>query len=230
MRRLVRALSAGAGLLLCAALAAGCTTSRKRESPVGLGSLLQFRDAETYAYFQHVYRSGNLYLDFRPALVVDAIVKDRQYRALYVQMLKAQFLLPDAEVERLQAEQERHFETRVDILLFTYEGTNRPSRLAKKDAPWRILLRDDDGQLLTPASITKIKETSTTFLYIDKYFSGLDRWSQVYEVRFPKLSKARLGQPIGRRPFELILTGVKGTVTLKWEDPRIFYRLAGGEE
>ena len=51
---------------------------RKRKSPVGLGSLLQFRDAENYAYFQQVYRTGNFYLDFRPALVFDGIVKDRQ--------------------------------------------------------------------------------------------------------------------------------------------------------
>jgi hypothetical protein len=28
---------------------------------------------------------------------------------------------------------------------------------------------------------------------------------------------------VGSRPIELIVTGVQGTVTLKWEEPDIFY-------
>ncbi len=218
----------GLAVLLLAAALAACSTARRRDAPEGPLSLLHYRDPATAQYFDAAYRSGNLYLDFRPALVVDAIVQDRAYRRLYVDTLHQQFLLPEDEVAKLQAEQEQEFETQVSILLFLYEGTNTPTQIARPDAAWRLLLRDDDGQLQAPLALTRIKPESQTYQYIDKYFQGLDRWSQVYRADFPKLSKERLGQPIGQHPFELIITGIKGTVTLKWEDPRLFYALKGG--
>jgi len=222
-----RAVQALAVLLLAAALAA-CSTARRREAPEGPLSLLHYRDPATARYFDAAYRSGNLYLDFRPALVVDAIVRDRAYRGLYVDTLRQQFLLPAGEVAKLQAEQEQEFETQVSLLVFLYEGTHTPTQITRPDAAWRLLLRDDDGQLQAPLAITRIKPDSQTYLYIDKYFQGLDRWSQVYRVDFPKLSKERLGQPVGAHPFELIVTGIKGTVTLRWEDARAFYALKDG--
>jgi hypothetical protein len=218
-----------AAALLAALLAvAACSTARQRDTPQGPLTLLHYRDPATAAYFRDTYRSGNLYEDFRPALVVDAIVEDRTYRRLYVEMLRKQFLLSDADVARMQAEQEQQFETRVTLLLFTYEGTNTVSQLDKANAPWRLFLRDDDGQLEVPASVTPIKPGDPTYLYMDRYFSGLDRWSRVYRVEFPKLSKGRLGQPLGKSPFQLIMTGVRGSVTLKWDDPRLFYAVPDG--
>jgi hypothetical protein len=211
-----------------AAASTACSTARQRAAPEGPTSLLHYRDAQTAAYFRHVYRSGNLYVDFRPALVVDAIAQDRTYRRLYVETLRQQLLLPPSEAERLHAEQAEAFETEIAILLFTYEGTAEPSRLTRANAPWRLFLRDDDGELTAPVSIQRIAEESPAYQYIDHYFRGLDRWSRMYLVTFPKLSKARLGQPVGPHPFELVVTGIKGTVTLRWEDPALFYAKGNG--
>ncbi|HKI98487.1 MAG TPA: hypothetical protein VKB51_08460 [bacterium] len=226
-----RAGTALAGRLLLSALLvlalAACSTARRRDAPQGPFTLLHYRDAATADYFRDTYRSGNFYEDFRPALVVDAIVQDRTYRRLYVDMLRKQFLLSDADVKQLQAQQEQAFETEISILLFTYEGTNEPSQLDKANAPWRLFLRDDEGQLESPLRIQRIRPESRTFLYINKYFRGLDRWSQAYQVDFPKLSKGRLGVSVGSHPFELIITGVPGTVTLKWDNPRVFYAVKG---
>lgn len=202
---------------------AGCSTARRRDTPQGPISLLHYRDPATEAYFRDVYRTGNLYEDFRPALVVDAIFEGRRYRQLYVDTIRKQFLLTAAEAGRMEAKQERQFDTRITILLATYEGTAEPSNLAKPGAPWRLFLRDDDGQLEVPLAIRPVRRGSTVYQYLQKYFRGLDRWSQVYEVDFPKLSKAALGVPVGTHPFELIVTGVRGTVTLKWEHPALFY-------
>jgi hypothetical protein len=214
--------------VLLIAAGAGCSTARQREEPTGPLSLLRFRDAQTAAYFAHVYRTGNLYVDFRPVLIVDAIVEDRAYREHFVNMLAERYLLSPEAVAASRKGQESQFESHVDILLFVYEGSNEPSTLAKKDSLWQIFLRDDDEQLFRPERIEKIAPDGTTFAYLQKYFEGLDRWSQAYRVRFPKLSKGVLGQPIGSHPFELIITGVKGTVKLSWADPTIFYR-GGGE-
>lgn len=214
-------LPAGVGLLVLAL--AGCSTARRRDVPQGPASLLHYRDAKTAAYFRDEYRTGNLYVDFRPALVVDAIFEGRTYRRLYVDMLRKQFLLTAAAARHLEAKQERQFDTRITLLVVTYEGTDEPSNFAAPGAPWRLFLRDDDGQLQVPLAIRPVKQGSTVYQYLNKYFYGLDRWSRVYEVEFPKLSKSALGVPVGRHPFQLIVTGVQGTVTLQWEHPGLFY-------
>lgn len=219
-----RAALALAGVLVALAALAACSTARQRTEPEGPLSLLHFRDADTYRYFTDTYRTGTLYVDFRPALIVDAIAKDRTYRRLYVDMLAEQYLLPPAEVRRLQDKQEEAFRTGIELVVLVYEGTRRPpTNLAKGDALWRLYLRDDDGQLLAPAQVRRVGEDSTEYAYLEQYFYGLDRWSRVYTVRFPKLSKGVLGQPPGTEPMELIVTGIPGRVVLRWADPTLFY-------
>lgn len=219
----IRALAWFAAVLAAVALLAGCSTARRRDQPVGLTSLLHYRDPATHRYFADTYRTGNLYLDFRPALVVDAIVEDETYRRQYVEMVRERYLLSGDAAAKLAAEQRRQFETSIDVLVFIYEGTNHPTKLTGNDPLWRLFLRDDDGQLLTPQEIVRVPDGSPTYAYLQKYFYGLDRWSQVYRVRFPKLSKGVLGQPVGPHPVQLIVTSVRGTVTLQWENAGILY-------
>lgn len=209
--------------LLLAVAVVGCSTARRRDTPQGPRSLLHYRDPATAAYFRDVYRTGSLYVDFRPALIVDAIFEDATYRRLYVETLRKQFLLGPAEAKRMEAKQQRQFDTRITLLVVAYEGTDEPSPLDRPGARWRLFLRDDDGQLQVPLAIRPIRQGSTRYQYLDKYFSGLDRWSRVYEVDFPKLSKTALKVPVGKHPFEFIVTGVAGTVTLRWDHPGLFY-------
>ena len=69
-------------LLLWVLLLAGCTSARQRGEPTNLEGSRRFRNEDTFRYFHDVYRSGNLYQDFRPVLVVDAIYEDAEYRSL----------------------------------------------------------------------------------------------------------------------------------------------------
>lgn len=219
---LPRPLRCGALLLALLAVAA-CSTARQREQPVGAGALLQYRDPATAQLFRESYRTGSLYVEFRPALLVDAIAQDRPYRARYLEMLRTRLMLPDAELARVREEQEREFTTQFSLLVMVYEGTNRPAELTRSDATWRLFLRDDDGGLHAPSAIHRIPDDHPTYLYVNQYFQGLDRWSRMYRVDFPKLTKEVIGQPVGPHPIELVVTGVRGTVTLRWGDAGRFY-------
>ena len=216
--------------VLCAAFAvallAGCSTARQRDEPENLIGNLRFRNAEAQAYFDRVYRSGNLYLDFRPVLVVDAIFKDAAYRRLYISELQARYLLPQREVDELTANNREAFAGGMEFILFAYAGNKRSVRLNQADATWKVVLRDDDGQVLTPSTIRRMDVNGPDFIYIDKYFYGVDRWSEAYLVTFPKLDKRLLGQQPGAGPMTLIVTGIEGTVSLRWQDPTLFYGAA----
>jgi hypothetical protein len=210
------------GLLACALLA--CTSAQERTSPTNIVGALRFRNARAAELFANTHRAGNLYQDFRPVLVVDAVPMDLQYRRLYLATLQEHYLLPDAELAPLKAESDKEFDNGIDMIVLVYGGTNDPVPLEKPNAVWRILLRDDDGEVLAPSKTEKIRTDSTVYQYINQYFYGLDRWSQLFRVRFPKLEKSLVGKKVGPNAVQLLVTGVSGTVVLSWADTSIFYR------
>lgn len=214
---------------LLAVLVLGCSTARERHEPANIVGSLRYRDAEAEAYFDAVFRSGNLYRNFRPVLLVDAIFKDLAYRDLFVRTLRERFLLPEPEAVRMAQAQQREFDQGFDFLLFAYGGTSTQLRLTTSDAAWRILLRDDEGTLLAPEAVTLVKPDSPTYRFVALHFEGIDRWTEVYLVRFAKLAKRIVGRAPGEHPVELIVTGIPGTITLRWADPAPFYRPAGAD-
>ena len=58
---------------------------------------------------------------------------------------------------------------------------------------WRVFLRDDDGHLLSPAKIEPINQEQPIYLYLLKYFEGVNRWATLFRVSFPKLKKSVTG-------------------------------------
>jgi len=211
------------GLVLAVIVLFGCTSARQRGEPTNLAGSLRFRNEDTFRYFHEVYRSGNLYQDFRPVMVVDAIYEDMQYRRLYVNMLKERFLIEGKEAERLSAQQREQFRNSMDFLVLVWGGTNDRVNLHKGDASWKVYLRDDEGDLIAPSKLQPIKSKEPVYQFLKKYFSGLDRWSEVMRISFPKLDKALLKQTPGEHPFQFIVTGVPGSVTMQWEDAGLFY-------
>jgi hypothetical protein len=213
-----------------ALLLLGCSTARERHEPGNIVGSLRYRNGDAEAYFDAVFRSGNLYRDFRPVLLADAIFKDLTYRDLFVRTLQERFLLPELEAQRMAQAQQREFDQGFDFLLFAYGGNNTQLRLTTSDAAWRILLRDDEGTLLSPESVALVKPDSPTYRFVELHFEGIDRWTEVYLVRFSKLAKRIIGRAPGEHPFELIVTGIPGTVTLRWADSAPFYRPVGADQ
>lgn len=223
MRRVLRH-AVLVALILFLSIGAGCSSARRRDSPSSMIANLRFRDAETEARFANTYRTGTLYQDFRTILLVDAVAMDMEYRHGYVEMLRKSYMLSDADFAGMQRAEELEFDGTISFLVFLYGGSNRPIPLGAPTAQWKVLLQDDDGQTLTPLSIQRLRPENPNYQYLSIYFYGLDRWSQAFKVSFPKLDKTALHQPIGPHPIELIVTGLSGTVRLRWPDPRDFYR------
>ena len=121
------------------------------------------------------------------------------------------------------AEQREQYRNRMDFLLLVWGGSNDKVKLHKPKTAWKVFLRDDDGQLLAPAKIEPVDEKNPIYAFLTKYFIGLDRWSEVVRISFPKLDKQLLGQKPGAQPMRMLVTGIPGTVTMVWENPGLFY-------
>lgn len=215
---------------LCMLSIAACSTARQRSAENHLRSLLHYRDDQSATLFHGNYRSGNLYLNFRPALIVDAIVLDRRYRARFAGLMRERMLVDAPGERKLLAELDAAFDEHVELLVFVYEGVYPPSALTKPESRWRILLQDDEGDHIPPSTVHKLSPQDPHYQYIEDHFIGLDRWVRAYRLIFPKLPKGRLGRASGEHPFVLIFTGIKGIVRLQWDDMSLFYRLSEANE
>jgi len=218
-----RARPAWVALALALLLVSACSSARKREEPANIFGNLRYRDSATEDRFSRSYRSGSLYQDFRTVMLADAIAMDMEYRQGFVDMVKRTYMLSDADAASAMRQESQEFDNCLCLLVFLYGGNNRPIPLGDPASPWKVLLQDDDGQMLTPTTIERLRPENPTYQYLNLYFYGLDRWSQAFKIGFPKLNKTLLGQPIGKKPVELIVTGLAGTVKLAWTDPRLFY-------
>jgi hypothetical protein len=216
-----------AAVLALVIVCVGCSSARKREDPTNIVGNLRFRDSATERQFAQSYRSGSLYQDFRTVLLADAIAMDLPYRQGYVQMVSKTYMLSDADTRAMAHAQEAEFASTFSLLVFLYGGSNRPIPLGEAASPWRVLLQDDDGQVLVPATIEKLRPESAVYQYLSIYFYGLDRWSQAFRISFPKLDKVLLAQRFGKQPMTLIVTGLGGTVRMVWLDPSVFYGSPG---
>ena len=216
------------GLLLIYLLLVGlasCSTARERYQAKPVRSLLKYRDSEASKLLKRTHRSGNLYINFRSTLEVDAVLMDRQLRQLIVNRYAEKFLLSERQAKVLQVEQESAFDNSIEMLVFVYEGANNLTDLTRSDAPWRILLRDDEGSLHPPSQVLRLRKHHPQYQLLEHNFAVVDRWTQAYRIKFPKLAKGILAQKVGKQPMQLIFTGIKGSVILHWQDPSLFYRL-----
>jgi len=202
----------------------GCSTARERDEPSNIVGNLRFKNAETQERLESSFRSGSLYREFQTELVADVIFADMDFRTQYSQTLKDRFFYADSAFQEMMAAERDSYENRFQFYLFLNSGINsKPVRLHKGNSAWKVLLKDDDGQLLAPQQVISIKADSTVFRYFEETFFGLDRWTEVYLVSFPKMDKARLIKKPGDHPIQLVLTGLAGTITTSWEDGKVFY-------
>lgn len=208
-------------ILIFSILLISCTTARNRDSEDNLYSVLQFKDAQTENQFDDIYRSGNIYLDYTTVLAVDAIYKDLDYRKRYLDELTDVYYFDQTAQQDWKETTLEEYRNTYEFLVFVYNGTIKKTRLEHASSEWQIFLQDEDGDILKPVSIKKLSLKNREMIYLDKYFYALDRWSEVFRVRFPKLHKQ---QPSSQDPFELIFSGIKGKTILKWNEPDVFYQ------
>ncbi|MDH4120868.1 MAG: hypothetical protein OEV94_04100 [Deltaproteobacteria bacterium] len=210
-------------LVLVAASLTSCTTAQEREDPASIWSQGKFQPSEIAEHIHATRRSGALYRDFRTVLLAEVIFQDEKHREWFRYMLKERYQVAPEELAAMARMDTETFENKFEFLVLVTPGRHEKIRLNQPGSLWKIMLKDDDGHLLSPVLVEKINPDQMTYHYLEQHYPQLNRWQEVYRVGFPKLEKTRVSTPLGAQPFQLLLTGVEGTVTLQWNDPALFY-------
>ncbi len=155
------------------------------------------RDAEAYNW-----KDG---LEAR--MVWHATYLSRDFRHAKVERYAKLYQLQSADIERLKLEENSEAEKYDSFIVAIYAGSRVFPDLGKDRSLWRLVMETSEGTLVEPEKwedIPKNQVTRTLFPYID-------RWSKLYEVKFPK----RITSLTQKAQLKMI--GVPADSTLDWD-------------
>lgn len=200
---------------------AACSTARDRDGDTSLLDSWGEKRAVTLEHLRQSYKTGSIYLDYGTALIADGLYLDLTYRKLYLEELAQAYMLPSRQQVARWNEAKRQYKNFYEFFLVLYSGSADMPQFGRAGSAWQVMLKDDEGDLLRPVGVQQLSHQSKEYLFLKKYFKPVDRWAEVYRVRFAKLDRPA---PKGDHPFELILTGMEGRTLLRWEDRGLFYQ------
>lgn len=204
------------GLLLGA-----CSTARDRAGSTSLLDSMGEKRSATLEHLSQSNKTGTIYLDYSTALVADGLFLDLTYRKLYLDELAEAYMLPSNQQVARWQRAKQDYRNFFEFVLVLYSGSADPPKFGRPGSAWQVVLKDDEGDVLRPVGVKQLSHQSKPYRFLKKYFKPVDRWAEVYLVRFAKLDRPA---PKGDHPFELILTGLEGRTLLRWEDRGLFYQ------
>jgi hypothetical protein len=139
-------------------------------------------------------------------LVWHATYFSPDFREAKVERYAKLYQLKEGEVERLRAEEMADSEKFDSFFVAIYAGSRIYPDIGKDRSLWKLVLETSEGDSIQPAmweEIPKNQVTRTLFPYID-------RWSRLFEVKFPKSIKPSTARA------QLKMVGVPANSTLEW--------------
>jgi hypothetical protein len=151
--------------------------------------------------------------DFDSVLEVQATFKSPEWRVAYVEMLASRLKLPAEERAKLLDEQRQQAAEfhEFEVLMSTYVSRENDLQRGPKSI-WRVILSDDQGNEVTPASIARDR---TALEVIREIYPVVPDFSQAYIVKFP--TTIELLRP-NASAFSLRIGGSRGAVALEWRN------------
>jgi len=202
----------------------GCSTGKSRVAQSDMTQTWETTRADTFDRLMQSSKSGSIYLDWGTVLIVDAVYKDLHYRAGYLTELSDVYLYPSQRRLEIWQQSEEDYQNFYEFLLVIYAGGTKPPEFGRPSSRWQVYLYDDEGDMLRASKVSVLSPKDHEYIFLKKYLKEVDRWAQVYRVRFPKLDRLA---PRGSNSFSLLVTGIEGKTRLEWQDAGLFYQRPG---
>ncbi|MDX2471226.1 MAG: hypothetical protein QNL04_11700 [SAR324 cluster bacterium] len=164
-------------------------------------------------------KTESIYLDYSTEMQVDALYQDLIYRLAYAKELSEVYYLADNAKAKIWRQHTQDYENFYTFVVVLYPGSNKRANFGRPSAEWQAYLKDDEGDLLRPVKIVRLDKKNRELIFLHKYLRPLDRWSQTYLVRFPKLHRNAIE---GSHAVKLIISGISGKAVIKFTDLSIF--------
>ena len=173
------------------------------------------KNSKLEAELEDRVQSAKVYLDYSTVLEADALYRDRSYRLSFAKELSEVYFLDGDAKAKIWAQHSEDYENFYSFVLVLYPGNNKRMKFGKPSSEWQAYLKDDEGDLLRPVKIKKLNSKHRELIFLHKYLTPLDRWSQSYLVSFPKLHR-EIAE--GTQAVELIISGFQGKAVIKFKD------------
>jgi hypothetical protein len=193
--------------LLVAALAlAGCASESTVPFATGWPARGDdYRDV-TAAWTRH----GALETGYQQALTVDAVFKSPAWRVASIDRVTALARLSDAQRTAMITDAQKADAESYELELLVTTWDRRENDLHRPKSVWKVLLIDDAGVAIEPASIERDRRPENT---LRAEYPALGDFAQAYVARFPR--RVELMRP-GARKFTLRIWGMRGAVDVDW--------------
>lgn len=159
--------------------------------------------------------SAKIYSGLDAVLFITATYKTMEFREAYVDLYVKGYQVDETYTEAL-LERERDDNDKYNEIFFTaYTPESKWNDFDRRDSVWRLYLDDNEGNRLTPVSVTRVDAGDPL---VKRFFPYFDPWSSGYLVRFPKYSVTGT-EPIpgpGTEFLRLVVTGVMGRGEIEW--------------
>lgn len=160
-------------------------------------------------------RSAKVYSGLDAVLFMTATYKTMEFREAYVDLYVKGYEVDTAYTAAIFDRERDANDKYNEIFVAAYTPQTRLNDFDRRDSVWRLYLDDNEGNRLTPVSVTRV---DTADPLIKKFFPYIDPWSSAYLVRFPKYSVTGT-EPIpgpGTEFLKLVVTGVMGRGEMEW--------------
>ncbi len=140
-------------------------------------------------------------------MVWSATYLSPRFREAKVERYADLYELGPGDVSRLRTSEASEQEKFDSFVVAIYAGSRVFPDIGKDRSLWKLVLETSDGEIVEPdvwEEIPKNQVTRTLFPYVD-------RWSKLYEVKFPKRITAATSNA------QLKMVGVPADSTLDWD-------------
>ena len=167
-------------LAVCALSLAGCAAG----SPLFPGDPSLALESERYrVVLEQWTKQQKVYRHFEAKIFATASYLSPDLRQAYIRRRTRVLGLPPSEIRLLEAEHADRARRYHEFIVSIYTGERRWNDLDAADSMWRVSLRNDHNQEVSP---TEVKRQDLRSGDLRAYFPYISVFQQAYLVRFPR--------------------------------------------
>jgi len=187
-------------------LTLSCTSAKTRFNNTSILDTHVANDPSSRDVLHELVKSGTIYYDYELVLNVDVILANEEYIKIYHKELQKIYNWSKTESEEILNQSLLKSKTFLRLIVLSQQVKNKKNILKKNN--WKIFWKDRHDSVL-PANFKNIVKENSEIVFLSKYISSVDRWTDAYEILFPNLLDDSV-------PFSgsLNITGLKGSLVI----------------
>ena len=163
----------------------------------------------------HWTRETEIYYNFKLMLSMAATYQSGSFRTAHVEEYARVYELKEVDKKKRLADQLEAADLAYEFLFAVHLPEHEWDDFQTEGSMWKIFLKLNDKERLTPNEIVKLKRNDAVIRYFYPYISP---WKSIYRIRFLKTPMKAHAKNENKAPgsITLVVTGAKGRAEVNW--------------